>query len=473
VVGLFLRIYHYQEWFMYSHDQDLLGWFIKDILVNHHIRLIGQETSQHGVFIGPLFYYLNIPFYLLANWSPLGGNFLVALLGGFGVWSFWYVFERIIGKFAAFSGAVFYAVSYSLVLSDREVVPTMPVVIWSVWFLYAVYLLLNGKQKLGWLLSGLLLGLVWHLNMGLLLISPLVIFAFVLSRKKISVKPLMAGLFIAFIFALPFILFEVRHGFQQTNAILFSGLHSEVVTGIEKFDRVIQLVSKNVYRIFLAEVIPLTHIHSLLITLGIMLFVSFKKIIRFKLSLLMWLWVVIYMFFFTYNPIVISEYYLNGLNVIWILFISAFLSFLYHTRWPATALVLLSIFVVINLYRFSGHVVDRSGYIDRKGIIQLIKADAEANNYPCVSLSYITSPGYELGYRYITWRENLKTKAVSDGAPVYTIVFPHSLVDKIDRSVGALGLIYPEYDKYTDISLETICSGEDLNTAYPLFGYTE
>ena len=44
VVGLFLRVYKYDQLFGYNHDNDLAGWIVKDIVVDKHLRLIGQET---------------------------------------------------------------------------------------------------------------------------------------------------------------------------------------------------------------------------------------------------------------------------------------------------------------------------------------------------------------------------------------------------------------------------------------------
>src|SRR4029078_815107 len=134
--ALVLRLYHLQELFYYSHDNDLSGWFIKDIVVNHHPRLIGQETSTRGIFIGPLFYYLQIPFYLLTRLDPIGGTLLVALLGTFTVWSIYFVFSKMWDKKTGLIGGLLYAVSFYTLLIDREVVPTMPVILWSVWFLY-------------------------------------------------------------------------------------------------------------------------------------------------------------------------------------------------------------------------------------------------------------------------------------------------------------------------------------------------
>src|SRR3989304_7447827 len=93
--GLILRAYHPLSLFQYSHDQDLGGWFVRDVLVSHHFRLVGQETSSHGVFVGPYFYYLQIPFYLLTQMDPLGSVLLPIILGVFTVFSFYFVFKDI------------------------------------------------------------------------------------------------------------------------------------------------------------------------------------------------------------------------------------------------------------------------------------------------------------------------------------------------------------------------------------------
>ncbi|MDO8657992.1 MAG: hypothetical protein Q7K55_04580, partial [Candidatus Levybacteria bacterium] len=58
LLGLFFRIYKLEIFYPWGHDQDLFAWIAKDILIDGHFRLIGQETSIIGVFIGPLFYYL-------------------------------------------------------------------------------------------------------------------------------------------------------------------------------------------------------------------------------------------------------------------------------------------------------------------------------------------------------------------------------------------------------------------------------
>ncbi len=58
LLGIFFRIYKLEIFYPWGHDQDLFAWIAKDIIVDHHFRLIGQETSITGLFIGPIFYYL-------------------------------------------------------------------------------------------------------------------------------------------------------------------------------------------------------------------------------------------------------------------------------------------------------------------------------------------------------------------------------------------------------------------------------
>jgi hypothetical protein len=106
-------------------------------------------------------------------------------------------------------------------------------------------------------------------------------------------------------------------------------------------------------------------------------------------------------------------------------------------------------------------------------VIAFIKSDAVVHGYPCVAISYITDPGYNLGYRYFVWMDNIKTKAPSSNAPVYTIVFPLSRVDKLDITFGALGVINPDYSRYNKKGIERSCQGDNENLTGSMFGYTQ
>lgn len=95
VLGLFPQTYQAKQLFLYSRDQDLAEWITKDIVFNHHLRLIGQEASMQGAFIGPLFYCSLMPFYPAFKMDPIGGVVLVTLLGLLSIWSFYFVLGEV------------------------------------------------------------------------------------------------------------------------------------------------------------------------------------------------------------------------------------------------------------------------------------------------------------------------------------------------------------------------------------------
>lgn len=481
VLGLafFLRIHRPLELFAYAHDNDLASWIIKDILVNHHLRLIGQQTSVTGVFIGALFYYMQIPFYLIGKMDPKYVVYLTAILGTFSVFSFYFVFTKIFNKRVGIVGAVIYAVSNLIIFSDREVVPTMPVMLWTVWYLYDLYLIYKGKQKLGFIIFGILMALVWHLNIALYIISPLAVLAFALSKQKIQWKHLFLGFGIFIVLNSPFIFFEVKHGFQQTKAIVASlttqkNLIPQTATGWAKLSRVIQIVERNTSYIFSPSLSQISVEIPVLLLIGTFLaLVVFKKIHR-GIALIMVLWQLLYIVFFTTNSLNLSEYYLSGMNVIWIVIVSVGLGYLIEKRFSKIAgILLIAAYSIWNIYLVVNTKGNQMGYIERKAIVEFINTDAKVHNYPCISISYITNPGYNLGYRYLFYLKGMHVNEPKSGSPVYTIVFPLSLVDKFDKRIGVLGLILPDYKKYNQKDVDKSCAGENANLTDPMFGYTE
>jgi len=488
LAGLFLRVWHPLQFFQYSHDQDLAGWFIRDILINHHFRLIGQETSSHGIFIGPFFYYLQIPFYLLTHLDPAEALLLPIILGTFAIFSIYFILTKIFSKTSGLIGALIYSLSVLIVFTDREVVPTMPVMLWSIWFLYAAWLIFKGK-KYGYLITGLLIGLIWSINLQLVILLPLVILAHFFSfSPPVSSKALSRDLLKFFVFGvlfaiflnIPFMAFEVRHGFQQTRALITSlTSNKDYVAGtangfLPKLDRTMQLVYKNTTNLFGINLLNINTKIMFWVLLIALVFLIYKKVINKKFGIILLLWQLIYILFFTKISLNISEYYLNGMNVIWILTAAcAVNALIQNKKIKIVGYFLVAIFVISNLYLFFTRPVNANGYLERKAVISYIKENAAAHNYPCVSLSFIVSPGNDLGYRYFTWELGLKTKKISKDVPVYSIVFPLSMVDSFDKSFGALGVVNPDYKRYNNNVVQKACEGDDYTVTQPMFGFTK
>lgn len=462
-LAIFARGYHYQERFAFDHDSDLSAWIVKDISIDNHHRLIGQLTSAPGVFIGSYFYYSLIPFFASANMDPLGTVSYPWLVGIIGVLSMYFVVTKIHNPKAGLIAAFFYAASFGISVTERQVVPTMWIFVWSIWFYYAICRLFAGDSK-SLIIHAVLFSLVWHIQFNLAILIPLVIVGFVINIRKLDFKSIITAIALFLFLSIPLIGFEVRHNFSQTRSIFSSVSAKEGVirTPVEKLDHVLKYVDRNVTYIFLNT--PVTFVF-----LVAFLFLIHKKLLSKSQIFIYLLWFGLFVAFFVIHPINLSEYYLNALNVLWMILLALFLSSL-----PLVIpVVVLSAFGLINIHRIINHTTNNNGYLQKKQLIEFVKKDALANNYPCVAISYITDRGYDLGYRYLLWHANVKTAPIPSNAPVYSVVFPLSRVDRVDQSFDSLGLVLPEHAKYTNDSVTTSCAGPDFNLQDSMFGFTK
>lgn len=451
IFGLFLRLYDYTARFTYGHDADLVGWIVKDIIFDKHFRLIGQLTSSPGIFIGALYYYIQIPFYWLSHMDPIGVFWLTALTGILSIASMWYV----AGPIASF----IYAGSWLIANTERDVFPTTPVFLWSIWFFHTFTKLWNGEKK--WLyVAAILISLIWHTNLALVFGVPFLILAILRRIKSYSFRDLILPFLLCLVLNLPLIFFEIKHGFGQTKALV--GTLSNGGEKHYKFDQVIKYTIRNANRVFVSDDIK---IHPWLIP-GIIA-MGIIVISRWRWFILAWSALVIS--FFSVNSLPISEYYLNSFTIVWILGATWIIK-----KMPKLVMfTILGIFAIHNVSRMLAYESNHAGYVERKAIVEYIKEDSIARGYPCIAISYITSIGNNLGYRYWFWLKGMKVMRPDTLAPVYSIVFPHSLVNKIDKSFGSLGLIFPDYSRYNKEGIAKSCDLPDQNLTESMFGFTK
>lgn len=475
LVGMITRCYQLRERFFYAHDGDLASWIVKDIVVDHHLRLIGQQTSSPGIFIGPYFYYSLIPFYLLTGMDPIGGLAVPVIIGVSAIISIYWIFKRIFNPIAAGFGSMIYASSFLISQTEREMVPTTPVMLWSVWFLYFIHRLFNGdKKSLLWL--AVLFSLVWSLNLALILVFPLVIFAIIIHRRKYMVSDFVKPLSIIFVLSVPLWLFEIKHNFIQTRALADTLISSGVqkTDYIGKISHVVQYLAKNSSGIFWDNPYSwsLWIIPGLLI-FGLVILLLKKRLPAFYFPVFL-IWITFNIIFFTFQSLNLSEYYLNNVNILWVVMAAVILERLWVNKiTKILPIIIISLLVSYNMYIFFTSNINHFGYNEKKALVSYITSDAKEHNYPCVSVSYITSPGYNLGYRYFFYLAGLHVNEPISGSPVYSVIFPLSSVNHLDRTFGALGVINPDYGRYSSEAVNISCNGPDTNLTGPMFGFTK
>jgi hypothetical protein len=478
ILALFFRTYKLTAYFGFAHEQDLQAFIVKDILVNHHPRLIGQETSISGWFIGPLYYYLIAAFIWLFGMDPIGSLFPITMIAIATVVSVYWVMKNLYGPRAGYIASFIYAVSMNIAALDRWAVPTQPSLLWAIWFFWVLVNYLQGNFRVTPVLI-ILLGLIWHIHIAFIPLLVLIPIAIILSRKKFKFlinRELIISLFVFVILMTPFILFETRHGFSQIKSL--TGLTHEdrqiaILTGAYKMEIILENTGRVLTESFLYK-LPENNFKIAKIMwgnfvfAGIWAFIFIKKIInrREALIILAWIGVVIASLFAIQKAL--SEYYFNNLFVISIICVSLILNYWYEKN-KSLVYILLIIFLGINIYYLFSWPVPKTEYLQKKAAIHAISLHSKQYNYQCIGINYIGGLGSEYGYRYFAWKEGLKLVRPSDRVPVYSIVNPYTISEReIDERQDDIGVIFPKKDDFN----WSVCS-DPTQQLLPLNGYVD
>jgi len=215
--ALFFRLYKLEELFPFTMDEAYQAFIVERITKGEHFPLIGVNVAGTGLYLGPFFSYFAALIFLIFQKNVLGWAVAAGIIGGLTTLCLIKVGQKLIGKVEGHLAGLLYATSFLMSSYDRKFWNPTLLPLLSVLFVWS---LVNIKKKPKyWLLLFFVLGLGFHTHFSILLFWPILLF--ILYRKKIKLrnKWLALGFIIFFIFLLPLILFEFRHGFLQTKAL--------------------------------------------------------------------------------------------------------------------------------------------------------------------------------------------------------------------------------------------------------------
>ncbi|OGH13104.1 MAG: hypothetical protein A2687_00390 [Candidatus Levybacteria bacterium RIFCSPHIGHO2_01_FULL_38_26] len=202
----------------------------RDVLVVYNmlhgdLTLLGPAASVGGFFLGPIYYYFMAPFLLLFNFNPVGPAVMVALFGIATVWLVYRVGSEFFGSRAGLIAAAIYGISPLVIAYSRSSWNPNPMPFFSLLFLYILYKAVNRNKIILFAFCGILLGILMQLHY-------LATFLGVIAGVYILISRIYAGrawrtlkdyffVFLGFVVGwLPFLLFEIRHGFQNFQSII-------------------------------------------------------------------------------------------------------------------------------------------------------------------------------------------------------------------------------------------------------------
>jgi len=231
-LALFLRLFRISSYMTFLGDEgrDALVWL--RMVKNFKFTLIGPMTSIGNMYLGPLFYYLMLPFYILMGTT--GPSIGTALFAGATTFFLWYFGREWFSPKVGLAASLLYAVSpVAIVLSRSSWNPNvMPffalLIIWGIWQFWQ-------KDKYYWLaVEGVLLSFAIQSHYLGILLVPVVGIFFIIKlillctparnaskisdQSRIRVRRLVlacvaGGLSFALLTVLPLIWFDLRHNF--------------------------------------------------------------------------------------------------------------------------------------------------------------------------------------------------------------------------------------------------------------------
>lgn len=193
---------------------------LEDIVSNHKITLIGPRSGGiPGVFHGPLWLYLNIPFYIFSGGDPVGVGFGWLIMWALGVFVAWYSFKKVVDEKVALITTAMYALITCTSVSNFFN-PSGAMLVAPIWF---SYLLLYAKESkwryLVFVFVSLGLMIQFQMAFGIpaVLLTALYLIYLLVKSKKWNHG---FAIFAIVPFVSTFIVFDLRHEFLQTKAVL-------------------------------------------------------------------------------------------------------------------------------------------------------------------------------------------------------------------------------------------------------------
>lgn len=332
--GVVMRVVGVHKILGFYFDQGRDAMVIWRFLHEGKLFLVGPTTGIAGIFRGPFYYFLILPFYWLGGGNPVAPAIFLGLLSMAAIGIMGYLAYKVAGYPAAILGIFIASFGHYLVLASRWLSNPTPMLFLSMSLVLLMYLVTLGKRW-AWVWIGLILGLsLFNFgSSGELFYFPAVgIFAVWQHKKLPNLKQVFAGGFLFFLTFAPLLLFDLRH-----NGILRKNI-AEFLFERESF----KLSFWEVFKIrldFYYDVFTSKIFHwrrnlelSILSVVGIYFMVRFKTFWQhdlIKILLLLLLAPMAGLLFFQGNYGNIYDYYLTGYYLIFILLFSIILGKLY------------------------------------------------------------------------------------------------------------------------------------------------
>ncbi len=397
--------------FPFTIDQGRDMLFVRQIAIGLRPILVGPTTSINGVFLGPFWYYFNLPAFILGSGSPAALVYWQLLWFHISALFFFFLARRVSPIFAFLAGILFlttpdffYGTRFSWNASSMPFFSL-------IFFTLLVQTKLN-PTKLKLFLLGVLIGLSFQIEAAFaILLLPFSVF---ILKRKLSlqkISQLLSGFSLTLI---PQIIFELRHQFIMSKTFFAELLGRSDILGQKISFKEILSDRITKYLSLLDRSLALNHPWPEIILLSSLLLLASLSIVHksslkkqayalYSLSFLLFSFI-----FYLFYPHKLKTWFISSLALNYIFIISSAVSHLWQQRNKLFA-VIFSAFLFLSFSRQSfiayDHAInfnrpsnDRSKLKNELAVIDWIYNDAQGK--PFKVYNYLPSV-YDFPYQYL------------------------------------------------------------------------
>ncbi len=222
LLAAFFRFYRISDYMTFLGDEGRDALVLDGIATARHIPLIGPGTSVGSMYLGPLYYYLISPAYLLFGLSPVGPSAFVAGLGVATVGLLWYLArgwsrDRITPLIVAF----LYAISPTVIVYSRSSWNPNVMPFFALLAVFGIYQYFRFRQAVWLLPVSVSLALVLNSHYLGLLLVPVVGIFWLLAGNQVPgwKKYSLLSLILFSVLMSPLVIFDMRHGWTNLGSL--------------------------------------------------------------------------------------------------------------------------------------------------------------------------------------------------------------------------------------------------------------
>lgn len=397
-VTAFLRIFRLEALTEFLGDQGRTMLVMYDFVHQGVVPLSGPTTLT-GHSLGPFFYYLLIPGYLVSGGNPVIVSMWMALLGVASVGVLYEVVRRMFGIWPARASSLLWAISPFIISSDRVIWEPNLVPLISLLYISLLYRAHQEWKPLNWVGVGAVVGILVQLHYPTIVFAGLTavyIGGAVIVRRATVKEALMASFWClmgSVVVLAPFLWYEYSVGFSDVNGIVkFFASGTGLMVGKRMM---LDVTLDNSFRIF-GRALPFMSKQSVVwvvLLWTIYLFLNLRKI-----NLFLTLWLVVGLFGMVRFTGVVHDHYLFFMIPVPFLMIASWISSA-NRPWERSAVLLL--IGVIALFQISKINIFASGSHDILRISTIVSRVASEVGDTPFSFTVVGSRSFsDLHYRY-------------------------------------------------------------------------